>query len=87
MQHGYKTQHSTVMAQHTLNNTIAKEFNKMAPPVLTITVALDMSKASFYLRRRFIEISKILYRIVENKDIREYNMIETKAGARVNIDC
>ena len=40
-----------------------------------------------FFRRRFIEISKILYRIGENKDIREYNMIETKAGARVNIDC
>ena len=41
----------------------------------------------FFLRRRFIEISKILYRIVENKDIRKYNMIETKVRARVNIDC
>ena len=41
----------------------------------------------FFIFIRFIEISKILYRIVENKDIREYNMIETKAGARVNIDC
>ena len=39
MQHGYKTQHSTVMALHALNN------NQMAPPVRTITVALDISKA------------------------------------------
>ena len=31
MQHGYKTQHSTVTTLHTLNNTIAKEFNQMAP--------------------------------------------------------
>ena len=31
--------------QHTLNNTVAKEFNQMAPPAQTITVALDMSKA------------------------------------------
>ena len=45
MQHGYKTQHSTVMALHTLNNTVAKGFNQMAPPVRTITVALDISKA------------------------------------------
>ena len=45
MQHGYKTQHSTVTALHTLNNTVAKGFNQMAPPVRTITVALDMSKA------------------------------------------
>ena len=31
MQHGYKTQHSTVTALHTLNNTVAKGFNQMAP--------------------------------------------------------
>ena len=45
MQHGYKTQHSTVTALHTLNNTVEKGFNQMAPPAQTITVALDMSKA------------------------------------------
>ena len=45
MQHGYKTQHSTVMALHTLNNTVAKGSKQMAPAVRTITVALDMSKA------------------------------------------
>ena len=44
IQHGYKTQHSTVTTLHTLNNTIAKGFNLMAPPARTITVALDMSK-------------------------------------------
>ena len=44
MQHGYKTQHSTVTALHTLNNTVAKGFNQMAPFARTITVALDMSK-------------------------------------------
>ena len=32
-------------ALHTLNNTIAKGFNQIAPPARTITVALDMSKA------------------------------------------
>ena len=31
--------------KHTLNNTVAKGFNQMAPPARTITVALDMSKA------------------------------------------
>ena len=31
MKHGYKTQHSTVTALHTLNNTVAKRFNQMAP--------------------------------------------------------
>ena len=45
MQHEYKTQHSTVTALHTLNNTVAKVFNQMAPPARTITVVLDMSKA------------------------------------------
>ena len=44
-QHGYKTQHSTVTALHTVTNTVAKGFNQMAPPARTITVALDMSKA------------------------------------------
>ena len=33
------------MALHTLNNTVAKGFNQMAPPARTITVALDMSIA------------------------------------------
>ena len=45
IQHRYKIQHSTVTALHTLNNTVAKGFNQMAPPARTITVALDMSKA------------------------------------------
>ena len=45
MQHGYKTQHSTVTALHTQNNTVAKGLNQMAPPARTITVPLDMSKA------------------------------------------
>ena len=44
-QHGYKTQHSTVTALHTVNNILAKRFNKMAPPAQTITVVLDMRKA------------------------------------------
>ena len=45
MQHGYKTQHSTVTALHTLNNTVAKGFNEMAPPARTITVALNIKLA------------------------------------------
>ena len=45
MPHGFKTQHSKVTALHTVNNTVAKGFNQMAPPVRTINVALDMSKA------------------------------------------
>ena len=32
MQHRYKTELSTVTALHTLNNTVAKGFNQMAPP-------------------------------------------------------
>ena len=31
MQHGYKIQHPTVTELHTLNNTVAKGFNQMAP--------------------------------------------------------
>ena len=31
MQHGYKTQHSTVTALHTRNNTVVKGLNQMAP--------------------------------------------------------
>ena len=45
MQHGYKTQHSTMMALHTLNSTVAKRFNQMASPARRITVVLDMSNA------------------------------------------
>ena len=44
-QHGYKTQDSTVTVLHILHNTVAKRFNQMAPPVRTITIAFDMSKA------------------------------------------
>ena len=43
-QHGYKTQHTTVMALHTLN-TVAKGFNQMAHRARTVTVAFDMNKA------------------------------------------
>ena len=45
MQHGYKTQHSTVTALHTQNNTEAKGFNQMTPLARIITVTLDMTKA------------------------------------------
>ena len=44
-QHGYKTQHFTMTELQTINNTVARGFNQMAPPARTITVALDMSKA------------------------------------------
>ena len=59
MQHGYETQHSTVTALHTLNNTVAKRFNQMAPPVRKITVALDMSKA-FDIINIHTQIKKLL---------------------------
>ena len=45
MQLGYKTQHYTVTALHTLNNTVTKGFNQMALLARIITVALDMTKA------------------------------------------
>ena len=44
---------------HTLNNTVAKGFNQMAPPARTITVALDMSKA-FYTKNIHTLIRKLL---------------------------
>ena len=45
MQHRYKTKLYSDGTTHTLNNTVAKGFNQMAPPARTITVALDMDKA------------------------------------------
>ena len=46
MQHGCKTQHSTVTALHTLNDTVAEGFGQMPPPpARAVTVALDMSRA------------------------------------------
>jgi hypothetical protein len=44
-QHGFKPNHSTTTALHTLNNIITTGFNKHKPPQRTITIALDMSKA------------------------------------------
>ena len=50
MQHGYKTQHSTMTALHTHTHTHTKYhrrkgFNQMVPSAGTITVTLDMSQA------------------------------------------
>ena len=61
-QHGYTTQHSSVTALHTLNNTVAKGFNQMAPPAQTITVALDMSKAFFT-----INIHTLIRKLLQTK--------------------
>lgn len=44
-QHGFKKLHSTTTALHTLNDTIASGFNHKQPPLRTVTVALDLSKA------------------------------------------
>ena len=38
---------TTVAALHTLNNTVAKGFNQMAPPVRTTPVALDIMNKAF----------------------------------------
>ena len=51
MQHGYKTQHSTVTALHTLNNSVEKGFNQMAPPARTITVAFDTINIHTLIRK------------------------------------
>ena len=44
-QHGFKQKHSTTTALHNINNTITTGFNKKQPPLRTILVSLDMSKA------------------------------------------
>ena len=44
-QNGYKTQYYILTALHTLNNTVVKGFNQMAPCARIITVAHDLSKA------------------------------------------
>ena len=59
IQHGYNTQHSTVTALHTQNNTVEKWFNQMAPHARTITVAFDMSK-SFDTMNIYTLIRKML---------------------------
>ena len=46
-QHGYKAQHSTVTALHTLNNTVAKGFNQMAPPAQIMTIDSTRYQQSF----------------------------------------
>ena len=61
MQHGCNTQHFIVTTLHTVNNTVAKGFNQMAPPARTITVALDMSKA-FDTKNIHTHLSESCYR-------------------------
>ena len=45
MEHGCKARRSTVTALHSLGNTVAERFSRMAPPARTVAVALDVSKA------------------------------------------
>ena len=68
MQHGYKTQYPTVTALGTLNNTVAKGFNQMAPPARTITVALDMSKAF-----DTINIHTLIRKLLHDKSVPVHN--------------
>ena len=44
-QHGFRAQHSTVTALHQLHHIISDGFNQKKPPVRTVVVALDLSKA------------------------------------------
>ena len=44
-QHGFKTLHSTTTALHQLTNQITQGFNQAQPPLRTIVVSLDLSKA------------------------------------------
>ena len=73
MQHGYKTQHSTVTALHTLYNTVEKGFNQMAPPAQTTSVALYMSKAidtinihTLIRKLQHTKIPGIIIKLIEN---------------------
>ena len=53
---------------HTLNNTVAKGFNQMAPPARTITVGLDMIKAFETLIRKLLQtnIPVTIIRLIAN---------------------
>jgi retron-type reverse transcriptase len=44
-QHGFKALHSTTTALHQLTNQITQGFNQKPPPLRTIVVSLDLSKA------------------------------------------
>jgi RNA polymerase subunit RPABC4/transcription elongation factor Spt4 len=44
-QHGFKTMHSTTTALHQLTNQITQGFNQAQPPLRTVVVSLDLSKA------------------------------------------
>ena len=61
-QHAYKTQHSTVTALHTVNNTVEMGFNQLAPSARTIIVALDMSKVF-----DTINIHTLIRKLLQNK--------------------
>jgi len=45
VQHGFRSQHSTVTALHDFNKTIADGFNQKKPPKRTVLLQLDLSKA------------------------------------------
>ena len=78
IEHGYKTQHSTVTALHTLNNTVAKGFNQMAPPARTITVSFDMSKAFDTINIHTL-IRKLLQTNIEQTNLPSSNNTYTKS--------
>jgi hypothetical protein len=63
-QHGFKKQHSTTTALHTLHNTIARGFNETKPPNRTITAALDMSKAFDTINH-----NKLIQKLINNTNI------------------
>ena len=94
MHHGYKTHHSTVMALHTLNNTVAKGFNQMAPPARTITVVLDMRKAfdtinmhTLIRKLRQRNIPGIIIKLIANyiKGRKAYTTYRNHTSTHVNL--
>ena len=69
-QHGYKTQHYIIVtALHTLNNTVARGLNSMAPPARTITVALDRSKAVDTINKIPGTIIKFIANYIEGRNV------------------
>ena len=56
-------------ALHTLNNTVAKGLNSMAPPARTITVALDRSKAVDTINKIPGTIIKFIANYIEGRNV------------------
>ena len=61
-QHGFKKRHSTTTALNTIINHISHGFNNKKPPLRTLLVTLDMSKAF-----DTINIHKLIDKLLQTK--------------------